>query len=1169
MAANIPAKLKQAGITPFIVRANQLESAKPVISYWCHYWVVNQILAKQLHNTDHECLNFTTALMDKLEQTKSQHAGNDAILDDVAGQAYVEQFAQETFERALRPLKANKVTQQTASTFEAAATFLQLVNIWGQPDPETQEKIKYSKWNAARILKAIKEGKDPNESNPRQEEEKPEQALDLNGPEVQMIDSSQPRPATVEDVPDDETRSQTAPSRYSLHAPAPVSAPTSPLPPTAPVPEQVSPMAPPDAPTSDPESYFPSAPQSTDHGPLDLPSTSSMPPPGSGGYDSAPSPPLVIPSPSTHDPSMPPPAPQVPLNLPSTPQDFYRSHPPPASAPTPPVAPSQRPYAPPQAPPAVQNYYSQPSQPVAPQVAPAPVQPAQQYGGSGGPSNSHTIDDRTIAEAQKHAKWAISALNFEDVPTAVRELHAALASCCLHERGPICTYDLSRDPTALGPCHESNQARDLFGGAQAVKGALRGDTLDQGLRLALHEQVGRRRPQRHGVDGDALPAQVLGQHARQLLDAPLVEAYSAYGGGTALLRVMPVETKMMRPPDDMCGSAFCARKNGPLTLRSGCMGMIPRVGHQHVDAPELGHHRVDECLDRRDFRHVGLDGQGPVGPNLRDDFVGGGAVSAVVDDDAGAGCGDAVGDGAADALGAAGDENDLSLERRRHVRYVVFVVCGDCWNLIGSRIDLIVIIATAGLGVEQKKTPGWRFGFDSPGFFQIRAGPPRSEELHACRIIPSDSTSNCRHPSVGFTALHTLHGESDPRSIYLRNLVHIGLPKYRQKNTGRITDTGFTMYKYHRHVIRLITRKTTCNITYNIKLSLTFTNNHHTMSSTSLPKTYKVACLEKAGEPITIKDVDLKQPEPGQVLVKVLACGVCHSDLFVQGGHLGDVFPRVPGHELIGDVVAVGSSVTRFKGGERVGGPWHGGHDKTCRSCARGQFQMCDNAAINGVSRDGGYAEYVLLREEAVVRVPKDIDAAEAAPLLCAGVTVFNSMRKMHIEQGNTVAIQGVGGLGHLAVQYANKMGYHVVAISSGDSKKDFATKLGAHVYIDSSKDDPVKQLRALGGAAMIVATAPNPKALSPLVGGLQAGGKLIVLAPIGPVEFDTVTLVNRGASVHGWPSGHALDSEEAIRFSQDHGVKCMIEKFPLADAAKAMEHCGSGKVRFRAVLTM
>ncbi|KAM0271953.1 hypothetical protein ACHAQH_008860 [Verticillium albo-atrum] len=335
----------------------------------------------------------------------------------------------------------------------------------------------------------------------------------------------------------------------------------------------------------------------------------------------------------------------------------------------------------------------------------------------------------------------------------------------------------------------------------------------------------------------------------------------------------------------------------------------------------------------------------------------------------------------------------------------------------------------------------------------------------------------------------------------------------------------------------------------------------------SLPKTYKAWVVEKAGGPLVLKDLDLKQPGPNQVLVKVRACGVCHSDAAMSSGGFGDVFPRVPGHELVGDVVAVGEGVTRFSGGDRVGGPWHGGHDMSCRQCQRGQFQMCDNGAINGVSQDGGYAEYALLRAEAVVRIPKDLDIAEVAPLLCAGVTVFNSIRKMQIEQGNLVAIQGVGGLGHLAVQYAAKMGYKVAVLSSGSAKEDFAKKLGAHTYIDTSKDDPVKKLKELGGAALIVATAPNAKAISPLTGGLQPGGKLCVLAPVGALEINSIDLIVGGTSVCGWPSGHALDSEEAIEFAGTHNVKCMIEKFPMAKAKEATDHMLQNKVRFRSVL--
>ncbi|KAF4417015.1 hypothetical protein F53441_14540 [Fusarium austroafricanum] len=337
----------------------------------------------------------------------------------------------------------------------------------------------------------------------------------------------------------------------------------------------------------------------------------------------------------------------------------------------------------------------------------------------------------------------------------------------------------------------------------------------------------------------------------------------------------------------------------------------------------------------------------------------------------------------------------------------------------------------------------------------------------------------------------------------------------------------------------------------------------------SLPQTYKACVLEKANAPYTLRDVTLQHPIKGQILVKVLACGVCFSDAAMASGHMGDVFPRTPGHEIIGDVVEVGEGVTRFNNGDRVGGPWHGGHDGTCRQCQRAQFQMCDNKEVNGVSRDGGFAEYVLLRSEAVVRVPKEMDPAEAAPLLCAGVTVFNGIRKLHVEQGNLVAIQGLGGLGHLAVQYANKMGYEVAVLSSGDDKADFAKKLGAHHYINTKKTDPAEELNKLGGAAIIVQTAPNPKAVSPLVSGLAVEGHLLSLAPVGPAEVDTMTLVSKGASVVGWPSGHALDSEEALRFSMIHGVKCMIEKYPLAKVQEAVDSLLAGKPRFRNVLIM
>lgn len=337
----------------------------------------------------------------------------------------------------------------------------------------------------------------------------------------------------------------------------------------------------------------------------------------------------------------------------------------------------------------------------------------------------------------------------------------------------------------------------------------------------------------------------------------------------------------------------------------------------------------------------------------------------------------------------------------------------------------------------------------------------------------------------------------------------------------------------------------------------------------SLPKTYKAVVIHEPGAPFGLQDIELKQPGPGEVLVKILACGVCYSDIPIASGHMGTVFPFTPGHEAIGVVVAVGASVKTIVAGQRVGGTWHGGHDGICRSCRRGLFHMCDNQAINGVTRDGGYAEYMLLREEAAVRVPDNVDPAEIAPLLCAGVTVFNGIRKMHVEQGALVAVQGLSGLGHLAVQFANKMGYEVAVLSSRDDKAAFATELGAHYYINTKTSDAAAELNKLGGASIIVQTAPNPDVIGALVEGLAPEGKLLSLAPVGPVPIDTVALVIKGRSVHGWPSGHALDGEEAIQFAIKHNIKCMIEKYRLADVQKAIDTLKAGKPRFRNVLVM
>ena len=354
-------------------------------------------------------------------------------------------------------------------------------------------------------------------------------------------------------------------------------------------------------------------------------------------------------------------------------------------------------------------------------------------------------------------------------------------------------------------------------------------------------------------------------------------------------------------------------------------------------------------------------------------------------------------------------------------------------------------------------------------------------------------------------------------------------------------------------------------------LSTTFKNTAQAAiaNMTPLPKTYKAAVFEKANAPLTLKDVPMKEPSAGEVLVKVIATGVCHSDAGVQAGAFGNSFPIIPGHEVIGNIAAIGDGEKRWKVGDRVGGPWHGGHDGVCKQCQRGQFQMCQNSAVNGVTKDGGYAEYVLLRTEAVVRVPTDVDPVEYCPILCAGITVFNSIRKLKITPGDIVAVQGLGGLGHLAVQYANKMGYKVVALSSGDKKEDFARKLGAHFYINTSKDDPCKKLMEMGGASLIVCTAPNPKSIGPLTGGLEPGGRLLVLAPCGPIEVNSIDLITKATAVAGFPSGHALDSKEAIAFTKLHGIHCMVEKFPLKEVQKAFGHMLSGDVRFRSVLVM
>jgi D-arabinose 1-dehydrogenase-like Zn-dependent alcohol dehydrogenase len=315
-------------------------------------------------------------------------------------------------------------------------------------------------------------------------------------------------------------------------------------------------------------------------------------------------------------------------------------------------------------------------------------------------------------------------------------------------------------------------------------------------------------------------------------------------------------------------------------------------------------------------------------------------------------------------------------------------------------------------------------------------------------------------------------------------------------------------------------------------------------------------------------------PEPGrtQVRIKVEACGVCHSDVLTKEGLLpGIQYPRVPGHEIAGRIDKVGADVTPWQVGQRVGVGWHGGHCFVCVPCRRGDFINCQNEKITGISHDGGYAEYVVIPAEAVAALPNDLPADEAGPLLCAGITVFNALRNSGAQAGDLVVVQGIGGLGHLGIQYARQMGFHTVAVGRGGADKQaLAKKLGAHEYIDNSAGSPVAALQKLGGAKVILATAPDSKSMSALVDALGPNGKLLVVgADMQPLSITPAQLIFGSKTLQGWASGTAIDSEDTLQFSVLSGVRPMIERYPLEKAAEAYEQMMSGKARFRAVLTM
>jgi D-arabinose 1-dehydrogenase-like Zn-dependent alcohol dehydrogenase len=334
-------------------------------------------------------------------------------------------------------------------------------------------------------------------------------------------------------------------------------------------------------------------------------------------------------------------------------------------------------------------------------------------------------------------------------------------------------------------------------------------------------------------------------------------------------------------------------------------------------------------------------------------------------------------------------------------------------------------------------------------------------------------------------------------------------------------------------------------------------------------KRMKAVQVAKANADFEVVERDIPDPKPRQVRIKVQACGVCHSDMFtVAGAFPGIQYPRVPGHEVVGIIDAVGADVPDWKMGMRVGVGWHGGHCGHCDSCRRGDFLTCKVGQIPGISYDGGYAEYMIAPFEALASIPDDLKSEDAAPLLCAGITTFNALRHSGAHSGELVAVLGIGGLGHLGVQFAHRMGFKTVAIARGADKGPLAKKLGAHIYIDSTTQNAAEELTKLGGAKVILATVTDAKSMSSVVAGLGIDGKLVVLgASVQPIEVSPLLLIGARRSIAGWPSGTAPDSEDTLKFSVLSNVRPMVETFPLAKAADAYQRMMSGKARFRVVL--
>jgi D-arabinose 1-dehydrogenase-like Zn-dependent alcohol dehydrogenase len=333
----------------------------------------------------------------------------------------------------------------------------------------------------------------------------------------------------------------------------------------------------------------------------------------------------------------------------------------------------------------------------------------------------------------------------------------------------------------------------------------------------------------------------------------------------------------------------------------------------------------------------------------------------------------------------------------------------------------------------------------------------------------------------------------------------------------------------------------------------------------------KTILVPSPGVAFQLVDREIPVPKPDWVRIRVKACGVCHSDALLKEGQWpGIQYPRVPGHEVAGVIDELGANVKTWTKGQRVGVGWYGGHCGVCIACRRGILISCHNASITGFTFDGGYSEYMLAPAQSLAAIPDGVPFEAAAPLMCAGVTTFNALRHSGALPGDVVGVEAIGGLGHLALQFANKFGYRTVAISRGDDARELAMKLGAHAYIDTDAVKPAEELQRMGGAKAILATAPSGKAMSALIDGLGDGGRLMVVgASVEPIEVAPVQLLGAMKSIQGWASGVAADSEDTLRFSELTGVRPMIETFPLEQAAQAYDRMMSGKARFRVVLTV